>query len=83
VPNDAATEELLERCAELEPKVASGKVVDVKVGLRPSRPTVRNEVEIGTAKIPIVHNYGHGASGVKTSWGCAWSVVSHCRDLAT
>ena len=81
-PNEAATEDILQRCTDLEPKVSSGRVVGVKVGVRPSRPLVRLEVETDVAQVPVVHNYGHGGSGVKTSWACAWDVVAHCRALA-
>lgn len=82
VPNDAATADLLERCSSLEPDVASGEVVDVRVGLRPTRATVRLEVDNNSATVPVVHNYGHGDNGVRTSWACAEDVVLLCRNLA-
>ena len=51
----------------------------VRVGLRPYRsPGVRLEAEAGTR---IVHNYGHGGSGVTFSWGCAREVVEHVEAL--
>ena len=51
----------------------------VRVGLRPVRPrNVRLETEDGTR---IVHNYGHGGSGVTLSWGCALEVVDRVENL--
>ena len=54
------------------------------VGLRPLRTKgVRLEmdpqlVDGGRRWINVIHNYGHGGSGVTLSWGCAKEVV----DLA-
>jgi D-amino-acid oxidase len=52
-------------------------VIEHIVGLRPARPTVRLEEdtvsELGTR---VLHNYGHGGSGITISWGCAEEVVS-------
>ncbi|MCX6168650.1 MAG: FAD-dependent oxidoreductase [Ignavibacteriales bacterium] len=45
------------------------------VGIRPARVNgVRLETDTLSAKIPIVHNYGHGGSGFSLSWGCAEAV---------
>jgi D-amino-acid oxidase len=42
---------------------------EIRVGLRPFRRAgVRVECESG---ITVVHNYGHGGSGVTLSWGSA------------
>ena len=63
--------EMHARCVEFLP-LLSQAVVDsaepVRVGLRPFRDHVRLEREPGRN---IVHNYGHGGSGVTLSWGCA------------
>ena len=49
------------------------------VGLRPGRERVRVDLEIKELKngkvIFIVHNYGHGGSGVTLSYGCAKDAV--------
>lgn len=61
---------ILQRCIEVEPRLASAKVLTHRAGLRPGRPSVRLETEIsGSTK--IVHNYGHDGTGVLQSWGCA------------
>lgn len=50
-------------------------------GLRPARvvggnsEAIRLEVEHSAPGRTIVHNYGHGRSGVTLSWGCAADVV--------
>lgn len=69
-PDPEITRQILARCASYEPRFAEAEVLDVRVGLRPARPTVRLETEpFGTAR--CVHNYGHGGMGVTWSWGCA------------
>ncbi|GAA1675867.1 FAD-dependent oxidoreductase [Fodinicola feengrottensis] len=61
---------ILERCVKLEPKFANARVLGHRAGLRPGRPKVRLEAET-VGRNRIVHNYGHGGSGVLQSWGCA------------
>jgi D-amino-acid oxidase len=64
------------RCLEFLPALKSGAIDasdPVRVGLRPvRRQNVRLEHEPGTR---IIHNYGHGGSGVTLSWGCAAEVA--------
>jgi D-amino-acid oxidase len=71
--------DMLRRCQEFLPALREGEIdanEPVRVGLRPMRPAnVRLEREPGAA---IIHNYGHGGSGVTLSWGCAQEVA----DLA-
>lgn len=76
-PDEGVTVDILNRAAELVPAVAGATVLDVAVGLRPSRPEVRLEVE-ETGAGPVLHNYGHGGAGVTLSWGAARAA----RDLA-
>jgi glycine/D-amino acid oxidase-like deaminating enzyme len=45
------------------------------VCIRPSRNKgIRLDVDLVSASVPIVHNYGHGGSGFSLSWGCAEAV---------
>lgn len=62
---------IVQRCTRVEPRLDGARVVGHRVGLRPSRPTVRLERE-GR----IIHNYGHGGAGVTLSWGCARQVAA-------
>lgn len=65
---------ILERCMEMEPVLRGVTVIENRVGLRPARPRVRVERD-DTGAAPVVHNYGHGGSGVSLSWGCAREVA--------
>jgi D-amino-acid oxidase len=69
-PDAATRDAILRRASKLVPALAGAPVIGEAVGLRPARPEVRVETEVrplGT----VVHNYGHGGSGVTLSWGCA------------
>jgi D-amino-acid oxidase len=65
---------IIRRCSEIEPRLADAEVLAHRVGLRPTRGSVRVEDE-STAGARIIHNYGHGGAGVTLSWGCAADVV--------
>ncbi|CAL8135315.1 unnamed protein product [Orchesella dallaii] len=64
-------------CFRIIPSLKNAQVFKEWVGLRPGRPAVRLEMEkIGISsqgKIPftVIHNYGHGGSGLTLFWGCA------------
>ncbi len=67
--------EMYRRCVEFLPVLKDAELdatEPVRVGLRPfRRQSVRLEIETGTR---IIHNYGHGGSGVSFSWGCSAEV---------
>ncbi len=71
-----------QRCIDFLPMLERAKLdVDepVRVGLRPARKNnVRLEQEKGTT---IIHNYGHGGSGITLSWGCGMEVVEKTKSL--
>jgi D-amino-acid oxidase len=74
-PRSEDAEAILERCAAIEPRVRDARVLEHQVGLRPARDVVRVEAQaLGAAR--LVHNYGHGGTGVGLSWGCAREVVA-------
>jgi D-amino-acid oxidase len=70
-PDPGTARDIVARCARLEPLFAGARVLGHRVGLRPTRPTVRLERE-GR----VIHNYGHGGAGVTVSWGCAHQVTT-------
>jgi len=75
-PDPATTERILHRCVERVPGLAGARVVDVRVGLRPVRPTVRlGRLDGLGAATPVIACYGHGGAGVTLSWGCADEVA--------
>uniref|UniRef100_A0A8C6PHT8 D-aspartate oxidase n=1 Tax=Nothobranchius furzeri TaxID=105023 RepID=A0A8C6PHT8_NOTFU len=76
-------EGILERCSRLEPSLRKAKVLGEWVGLRPSRknPRVEKEVvQVQGHRVPVVHNYGHGGSGVTLAWGTALDVMELVRE---
>jgi D-amino-acid oxidase len=73
-PDHKAAAGIIARCAEVEPRLAHARVLEHRIGARPTRATVRvaaEKLEDGTL---AVHNYGHGGAGVTLSWGCATEV---------
>jgi D-amino-acid oxidase len=73
---------MYERCVAFLPALQNATIDQaepVRVGLRPfRRRNIRLESEPG---MPIVHNYGHGGSGITLSWGCAVEVVESVERL--
>ena len=74
-------QEMLRRCRDFLPVLAGAQLdtdEPLRVGLRPFRQqSVRVEREPGTC---VIHNYGHGGSGVTLSWGCAEEVVGLVKE---
>ncbi|XP_003978580.2 D-aspartate oxidase [Takifugu rubripes] len=77
-------EDMLARCIRLEPSLCKAKVLREWVGLRPGRKNPRVErdlVQLQGRQVPVVHNYGHGGSGVGIAWGTsmdALGLVKQC-----
>jgi D-amino-acid oxidase len=69
----------MERCARFVPEVREKQVLAHAVGLRPGRHAIRLEAEVVGGGV-VVHDYGHGGSGVTLSWGCAEEVVALVRE---
>lgn len=69
-PDPATAAAIIERCADVEPRLRHTRVLDHRVGLRPTRTYVRVEAEHLNGS-HVIHNYGHGGAGVTLSWGCA------------
>lgn len=73
-PDPATAVTILARCAKIEPRLSNARVLDHRVGLRPTRPHVRVDSQ-RLKDTQVIHNYGHGGAGVTLSWGCAADVV--------
>jgi D-amino-acid oxidase len=65
---------IIRTCVAVEPRLADAAVLAHRVGLRPVRQNVRLAAEPLPGGRHVVHNYGHGGSGVTLSWGCALAV---------
>lgn len=65
-------QQLLNNAYQVFPHLKQQQVLGSWAGLRPVRPTVRIERELGTN---IIHNYGHGGSGFTLSFGTAREAV--------
>ena len=74
-PDDATAAAVVERCAALVPALRGAPVLAHRVGLRPTRSSVRLELGRLADGRPVVHDYGHGGAGVTLSYGCAADVV--------
>ncbi|MFH8656076.1 NAD(P)/FAD-dependent oxidoreductase [Streptomyces afghaniensis] len=70
-PDPATAEAIMRRCAALRPEIAGARVLEHRVGLRPTRPAVRLERDTLPDGRLLIHNYGHGGAGVTVAWGCA------------
>ncbi|MBK6012626.1 FAD-dependent oxidoreductase [Streptomyces sp. MBT53] len=70
-----AARAIVERCAAIDPRLAKAAIVAHRVGARPTRSEVRVEADVRGDGVPLIHNYGHGGSGVTLSWGCAREMV--------
>ncbi|XP_043466406.1 D-aspartate oxidase [Leptopilina heterotoma] len=72
-------------CTRMIPALKTSEILTEWVGLRPGRPQIRLEVEFENNKnsqdFAIIHNYGHGGSGVTLCWGCALNVVEILKNL--
>ncbi|MFC9893471.1 FAD-dependent oxidoreductase [Nocardia sp. NPDC127579] len=69
-PDPAIARTIVARCARIHPALATARVLEHRVGLRPARSSVRVEREKLDGAL-LVHNYGHGGAGVTVAWGCA------------
>jgi len=73
--DEALTAEILAWVKTVEPLLETPEVIDVRVGLRPMRESVRIEKEVLDGGGVVVHNYGQGGAGYTVSWGCAEEVL--------
>ncbi|XP_017479610.1 PREDICTED: D-aspartate oxidase-like [Rhagoletis zephyria] len=72
-PDPATAELILRDCAQVVPSLLAAEKIGDFVGLRPYRPSLRIEADARNRK--VIHNYGHGGSGVTLCWGSALEVV--------
>ena len=73
-PTDKDRNLILKKCSQIIPELKDVEIIEELVGLRPGRTSVKLDKEIISNRT-LIHNYGHGGSGVTLSWGCADDVV--------
>ncbi|CAD6190677.1 unnamed protein product [Caenorhabditis auriculariae] len=65
--------------------LSKSTILSHHVGLRPARPQVRLEACFETTpsgqKRQVIHNYGHGGSGITLHWGCALEVAKLVEEI--
>ena len=81
-PDLQLAERILDRAQQLVPALVGARWRAHRVGLRPSRSSVRVEA-VPHERGVHVHCYGHGGAGVTLSWGCADEVLALVRGLAS
>lgn len=75
VPDPATAAAILAECSATL-NIQPPRVLATRVGLRPFRKSgVRVESDRTADGRRLIHNYGHGGSGVTLSWGCAQTVL--------
>ncbi|GLZ75809.1 amino acid oxidase [Actinorhabdospora filicis] len=74
-PDPAIAKAILKRCRTVDPRLEEATVIGHRVGVRPGRPEARVERDARKDML-LIHNYGHGGSGVTLSWGCAREVAT-------
>jgi D-amino-acid oxidase len=80
-PDPATAAAIVARCTDLVPALAHVPVLGTVAGLRPGRPTVRLEQGVLADGTPVIHDYGHGGSGITLAWGCADEVARRADDV--
>lgn len=80
-PREEDRQAILDRCCKAMPSLAAAEIAGEWVGLRPGREdgvrigVEHIQVENSSSMLPVIHNYGHGGSGLTLAWGCAGDVV--------
>jgi len=84
-PRSNDTKFIPDDCIAMCPSLQNAEIVGDMVGLRPGRHCLRVEredVTINNKKISILHNYGHGGSGLTLFYGCALRVADLLETVA-
>lgn len=82
---DGDSQLIWENCIKMMPSLANAKVTGERVGLRPAR-TNDARLELEKVKLPhkdlwVIHNYGHGGSGITYSKGVAIDATKILKTL--
>ncbi|KZS08008.1 D-aspartate oxidase [Daphnia magna] len=86
IPRKEDAKFILEGCTSLFPSLEKAEILYEWVGLRPGRSQLRVELEkkmIDGKPLTVIHNYGHGGSGLTTFYGCALKVANLLEGILT
>ncbi|MEM8922646.1 MAG: FAD-dependent oxidoreductase [Actinomycetota bacterium] len=79
-PDATIAAELTGMLQRTHPALASAPSIGVNAGVRPHRSAVRVEATSLPDGRTLIHNYGHGGSGLTLSWGSADEVLTLVTD---
>jgi len=79
VASQEEADKIYERCMALAPELKDSEIIGKWCGLRPGRTELRLELDMSYGR-PIIHNYGHGGSGMTLHWGTADEAVEILRE---
>ncbi|XP_043605363.1 D-aspartate oxidase [Bombus pyrosoma] len=86
-PREEDSEFIYNGCVRILPALKGAEIAKEWVGLRPGRYQVRIEAEVCRSskgrQVTVIHNYGHGGSGVTLCWGCALNVVNIVENMTS
>lgn len=76
---------ILEGCCRILPSLRSAEIISDWAGLRPYREPLCIKLEQVSLKgrsqrLPVVHNYGHGGSGLTLAWGTAGDAIALVKE---
>lgn len=73
------SEKIIDGCQTICKSLKNAKLLWEWTGLRPGRNSIRLEYELYESangkNVPVIHNYGHGGSGITLAWGCGYDVA--------
>lgn len=72
--DEKTSQAIWHRSLTVAPELKGARILSTAVGLRPGRSEIRLEKEAFPQGM-VIHNYGHGGSGMTLSWGCANEVL--------
>ncbi|XP_067651402.1 D-aspartate oxidase-like [Haliotis asinina] len=80
------SEHIWKNITKIWPPFKKAKPLWEWTGLRPYRVPPRVETEViryGDKSLKVVHNYGHGATGISLSWGTAVHAAELVKEMCT
>lgn len=77
--DEKESKRIFDHCCFIEPSLKNAKILSHDVNLRPTREELRVEKEYINNQL-IIHNYGHGGSGLTLCFGCSDRVSKFIKN---